>query len=431
MLDRCISLNTSKTCAGFQGFAVDSLLPQISVSLQTVNDVDHWLTSLSQHHPFSACSSNRPPPPFGVTLLCAEWAWRSSHCMPANQHLRLCPATCQQAHSYFSHHTTSVTPPFLSHLCSSSSSPCINLIPTGHQHVHLSPRQQLDNAPSPVGIVAIVIASLVCFVILGSGLWHVTRTYFTFARFPKARRRPINNAKHWPWSTDNRPSNHRDHSPLLPLAISTPLDEDHIDEMPLLTQPASQSHPLQFTLTSTIRDDPCFCEAIYVNQPEWSVDLTLSKGDLIYLFCHTNEDWAIGYNLNSRVQGYFPLICIRSITMSEVWRIVQKEPGLLDGVQFFLDQHQQGEEEQPPGPTNTRPWLTGPSSSDDDDWPITPPAPTFLKRQWTLPNHRSSSSMILLSSWTPPSPSTSSPHYAKDTLDSQISRHASHPVHPL
>ncbi|KAI8061646.1 hypothetical protein BC940DRAFT_349940 [Gongronella butleri] len=82
---------------------------------------------------------------------------------------------------------------------------------------------------------------------------------------------------------------------------------------------SADAPPLKYTLTSAVRDDPCFYEAIYVNKADWAVDLTLAKDDLIYVFCYTNEDWAIGYNLHTGMQGYFPLICIRSIPMAAVW----------------------------------------------------------------------------------------------------------------
>ncbi|KAI8338147.1 hypothetical protein BC941DRAFT_33468 [Chlamydoabsidia padenii] len=131
---------------------------------------------------------------------------------------------------------------------------------------------------------------------------------------------------------------------------------------------------LTYTLAKRHTDDYCFYQAIYVNVPCRPYDIVLNKGDIIYLHCYTDEDWGIGYNISTGQQGSFPMICIHSITLDQVWELVETQK-----------QHEEEEEEEESllkhrilyflspndDPTNNTPTSAFPS--DDDDSPVTPP----------------------------------------------------------
>ncbi|CAO3632286.1 unnamed protein product [Cunninghamella blakesleeana] len=199
----------------------------------------------------------------------------------------------------------------------------------------------------------------------------------------------------------------------------------------------SDNDNIRYTLTdhynTNDRQDPTFYQAVYVNLPRDDLDLLIHKNDLIYLFCYTNDDWGIGYNLNTGNKGLFPLICIRSITINEVWDIIDHLPSkdechlLKFRASYFLSEynkekndqneieeqndqeerdistikkdHQQEQHHEINNITHHHHRLTS-FSSDDDLSPITPPATTF---------HRSNFIGNPSSTFSSPSSSTFSP----------------------
>lgn len=162
--------------------------------------------------------------------------------------------------------------------------------------------------------------------------------------------------------------------------------------------------PLTFTLAKRHDDDYCFYQAIYVNVPCRPYDVLLNKGDIVHLHCYTDEDWGIGYNVSTGQQGSFPMICIHSITLEQVWELVKAHPVdqqrslLKHRVSYFmssnqhpLGNHDDGDDRndvdnEPTSnmiPTSAIP----PTPSSDDDSPITPPPATLLNRALGYNNH--------------------------------------------
>jgi hypothetical protein len=156
--------------------------------------------------------------------------------------------------------------------------------------------------------------------------------------------------------------------------------------------------PLTFTLAKRHDDDYCFYQAIYVSVPCRPYDVLLNKGDIVHLHCYTDEDWGIGYNVSTGQQGSFPMICIHSLTLDQVWELVNAHPVeqqrslLKHRVSYFIsaDPHSIGYHDDDDGndedsePTSymirTSTSAIPPTPSSDDDSPITPPPATLLNQ---------------------------------------------------
>ncbi|CAO3588815.1 unnamed protein product [Absidia cylindrospora] len=177
---------------------------------------------------------------------------------------------------------------------------------------------------------------------------------------------------------------------------------------------------LSYTLAEQHATGYCFYQAIYVNVPSRPDDIVLERGDIVYLHCYTNEDWGIGYNISTGQQGSFPMICICSISLNQVWEwvsahsMVKQRILLKHRVSYFISstQHENEDNENEDAEADDEHDMTAAEtttkkavvkmktkragtattattmmmkmtlspSSDDEDSPLTPPPPTLLHR---------------------------------------------------